>query len=66
MARRLDGNKMVTPTRADAAVARELGEKLAAHLGNARGVRLEMKTGDKSDALVLPPSALRLFSSVSR
>ena len=38
-----------------------MGEKLAAHLGQKGGLRLELKTGTASEELVLPPSALRLL-----
>jgi excisionase family DNA binding protein len=64
MAQLLNGNEVVTPTKADAAVAKVSGEKLAAHLGDSKGVRLQLKTGDKSEELVLPPSALRLLVGV--
>jgi excisionase family DNA binding protein len=64
MAQLLNGNEVVTPTKADSAVAKVSSEKLAAHLGDAKGVRLQMKTGSKSEELVLPPSALRLLVGV--
>lgn len=64
MAQLLNGNEVVTPTKADSALAKESSEKLAAHLGDSKGVRLEMKTGGKSEELVLPPSALRLLVRV--
>ena len=56
-----NGNEVVTPTKDDAALAKELGRKLAAHLGDAGGLRLEVKTDTASEELVLPPSALRLL-----
>ena len=64
MAQLLNGNQVVTPTEADSAVARESGEKLAAHLGDSKGVRLQMKNGNESEELILPPSALRLLVGV--
>lgn len=54
-----NGNEVVTPTKADAALAKELGEKLAAHLGCE--LRLELKIGPSTEELVLPPPALRLL-----
>ncbi len=53
---------MVTPTEADAALARESGERLAAHLAESRGVRLRVGTGPASEELALPTSALRLLA----
>src|SRR3954447_4162113 len=61
MTRLANGNEVVTPTEADAALAKESGEKLSAHLEDAGGVRLELKTGTAREELVLPPSALRLL-----
>ena len=55
---------MVTPTEADAALAKESSQRLAAHLDHAAEVRLELKTGTTSEELVLPPSALRLLVRV--
>ena len=60
MAQLGNGNEVVTPTKADAALAKESGRKLAAHLGET-GLRLEVRTGTESEELVLPPSALRLL-----
>ena len=64
MAQLINGNEVVTPTKADAALAKESGQKLAAHLGQTGGLRLEVKTGTTSEELVLPPSALRLLVRV--
>jgi excisionase family DNA binding protein len=64
MAQLLNGNEVVTPTKADSALAKESGQKLAAHMGAANGLRLEVKTGTVSEELVLPPSALRLLVRV--
>jgi excisionase family DNA binding protein len=60
----VNGTEVVTPTAADAAIAKESGKKLAAHLDDLKGVRLQMKTGKKSEELILPPSALRLLVGV--
>ena len=59
MAQLANGNEVVTPTKADAALAKELGQKLADHPGSE--LRLEIKTGSSTEELVLPPSALRLL-----
>ena len=59
MAQLANGNEVVTPTKADAALARELVQKLAAHPGSV--LRLELKTGTSTEELVLPPSALRFL-----
>ena len=64
MAQLINGNEVVTPTKADAALAKESGQKLAVHLGQTGGLRLELKTGTTSEELVLPPSALRLLVRV--
>lgn len=61
MAQLLNGNEVVTPTDADSALAKESCRRLAAHLGHADGLRLEVKTGTTSEELVLPPSAWRLL-----
>jgi excisionase family DNA binding protein len=59
MAQLANGNEVVTPTKADAALAKQLGQKLAAHLGSE--LRLELKTGNSTEELELPPAALRLL-----
>jgi excisionase family DNA binding protein len=64
MAQLLNGNEVVTPTEADSALAKESSLRLAAHLGDAGGLRLELKSGTTSEELVLPPSALRLLQSI--
>jgi excisionase family DNA binding protein len=61
MAQLLNGNEVVTPTKADSALAKESGQRLATHLGDAGGLRLEVKTDTVSEELVLPPPALRLL-----
>ena len=61
MAQLANGNEVVTPSKADAALAKEMGKRLAAHLGKKGGLRLALKTGAESEELVLPPSALRLL-----
>jgi excisionase family DNA binding protein len=64
MAQLLNGNEVVAPSQADSALARESGQRLAAHLEHANGLRLEVKTGTESEELALPPSALRLLVSL--
>jgi excisionase family DNA binding protein len=64
MAQLANGNEVVTPTADDAALARESGERLAAHLGDPGGVRLQVEGGQGSEELVLPASALRLLVRV--
>ena len=64
MAQLLNGNEVVTPTKADSALAKESSQRLAAHLGQADGLRLEVRIGATSEELVLPPSALRLLLSL--
>ncbi len=61
MAQLLNGNEVVTPTKADSVLAKESGQRLATHLGDAGGIRLEVKTGTASEELVLPLPALRLL-----
>ncbi len=60
----VNGTEVVTPTAADTALAKESGAKLAARMGDAEGVRLQLKTGTKSEELILPASALRLLVGV--
>ena len=64
MAQLANGNEVVMPTGDDAALAKASVEKLAAHLGDAGGFRLELKTGTAREELVLPSSALRLLVRV--
>jgi excisionase family DNA binding protein len=64
MAQLLNGNEVITPSEADSALAKESGQRLAAHLGHADGLRLELKTASTSEELILPPSALRLLQSI--
>jgi excisionase family DNA binding protein len=61
MARLANGNEVVRPTKADAALAKVSGQKLAAHLRHKGELRLELKTGGSSEELALPASALRLL-----
>lgn len=61
MAELANGNEVVTPTEADAALARVSGQKLAAHLGRAGEFRFELKSDGSADELVLPAPALRLL-----
>lgn len=64
MAQLHNGNEVVTPSKADSALAKESGRKLAAHLANEKGFRLEVKAGGVSEELILPPSALRVLVRV--
>lgn len=58
----LNGNEVITPTKGDAVLAEESARKLAAHLGHAAELRLEVQgTGEE---LTLPPAALRLLVRV--
>jgi excisionase family DNA binding protein len=61
MAQLANGNEVVTPTADDAALAKVSVERLAAHLGDAGGVRLQVTSGQASEELVLPASAVRLL-----
>ncbi len=61
MAQLANGNEVVTPTEADAALAKESVGRLAAHLGDVDGLRLHVGSGHRSEELVLPASALRLL-----
>lgn len=61
MAQLLNGNEVVTPSKTDVKLAKESGEKLAAHLGRKKGVQLELKSGSGTEALTLPPSAVRVL-----
>lgn len=61
MAQLQNGNEVVTPSKAEIALAKKVGQQLAAHLGGKRELRLELKTADVTEELVLPFSALRLL-----
>jgi excisionase family DNA binding protein len=61
MAQVANGNEVVTPSKADAVLAKESGPKLAAHLRHGSRLRLEVKTGTTSEEIVLPAAALRLL-----
>jgi excisionase family DNA binding protein len=61
MAQQHNGNEVVTPTKADSVLAKESGQRLAAHLGGAGGLRLEVMTDTTSEELILPPPAVRLL-----
>jgi excisionase family DNA binding protein len=62
MAQLANGNVVVTPTKADAALAKVCWQKLAAHLGREGELRLELRTDGSSEELVLPASAVRLLA----
>jgi excisionase family DNA binding protein len=64
MAQLLNGNQVFTPSEADSALAKDSGQRLAAHLDDAGGLRLEVRSGTTSEELVLPTSALRLILSL--
>jgi excisionase family DNA binding protein len=64
MSQLLNGNEVVTPTKADSVLAKESSQQLAAHLGDASGLRLEVKTATMSEGLALPTSVLRLLLSL--
>lgn len=61
MAQLANGNEMVTPTEADAALARESGPRLAAHLTQKGSVLVSLRGDDSGEELVLPAPALRLL-----
>jgi hypothetical protein len=57
----LNGNEVVAPTKADAAVAKKTGQKLAAYLRKSGGLRLAIKTNSASEELALPPSVVHVL-----
>ncbi len=61
MAQLANGNAVITPTAGDAALAKESGRRLAAHLEQGSELHLEVRTASASEKLVLPSSALRLL-----
>ena len=55
----------VTPSQADAQLARESSRRLAAHrLGRGTQVSIQLLDGDKAETLSVPASALRMFLHV--
>lgn len=61
MALLANGDEVFTPTKADAALARKSGQRLAAHLDPKGELRLELKTGTVNEELVLPSAVSRLL-----
>ena len=61
---KMNGNELVTPNDADAAVAKKSGLALAAYLNNSDGIRLEVKGNGPCEELVLPASAARLLARI--
>lgn len=61
MAQLANGNEMVTPSAGETALAKESGERLAAHLERGGALRLEVRADSGTEELTLPPSALRLL-----
>lgn len=57
----LNGNEVVAPTKADSALARKSGLKLAAHLAKTGRLRLEVRTDSTSEELLLPPPVVRVL-----
>jgi excisionase family DNA binding protein len=64
VAQLLNGNEVIAPSKADSALAKESGRRLAACLDQDKGFRLEVKSDATSEELVLPPSVLRLLLGV--
>jgi excisionase family DNA binding protein len=64
MAQLANGNEVVTPTGEDAVLAKKSGERLAAHVGEPKGLRVQVKSGQTSEELVLPASAVRVLVRV--
>jgi excisionase family DNA binding protein len=64
MAQLLNGNEVVSPTKADSKIAKETSQKLAAHLERAGKLCLELKTGATSEEIVLPPAVLHVLVRV--
>jgi excisionase family DNA binding protein len=61
MAQLLNGNEVITPTKADRALAKKTSERLSAYLGQADKVRVELKVGKTNEELVLPRSVVRVL-----
>jgi excisionase family DNA binding protein len=61
MAQILNGNEVVTPSEAEAVLAKVSAQRLAAYLKEKGELRLEFKTGGANEELVLPAPALRLL-----
>jgi excisionase family DNA binding protein len=62
----MNGNEVVTPDDAEAALAKKSGPALAAHLESASGVRLEVRTNGTApgEELIVPVSAARLLARI--
>lgn len=59
------GQRLLTPTDAESKTAVESSRTLAAHLGkNGSDLKLEVKSGTKSEELVLPAPAARLLLDI--
>ena len=64
MAQLLNGNEVITPSKADAVIAKESGQKLAAHLRKGRARPLELKIGGTGEELFLPRPVVRVLVSL--
>jgi excisionase family DNA binding protein len=60
----MNGNEVVIPNDADVALAKKCGLALATYLGNADGVRLEVKGNGLGEELALPASAALLLARI--
>jgi excisionase family DNA binding protein len=64
MAQLLNGNEIITPTKAESALAKKSSQKLTAHLGKAEKLRLELKAGATTEEIILPRSVVRVLVRV--
>jgi excisionase family DNA binding protein len=59
-----NGNEVITPSGADVALAKVSGQRLAEYLNHANEVHLEVASDTKTEAIALPPSAIKLLLRV--
>jgi hypothetical protein len=60
----LSGNEIITATKAESALAKKSSRKIAAYFRKAAKLRLELKSDDSSEGLVLPRSVVRVLVRV--
>jgi excisionase family DNA binding protein len=61
MAQLRNGNEVVAPTKADAALARKSSQKIAAHLDKTGRLRVQIHTGTEKNDVILPRSVVRVL-----
>ena len=59
----LHGNEIVTPSPAEAAIAKESSRSLAPHVGS-KALKIQVKNGQQIEELILPSSAAKVLLGI--